>query len=56
MNKAEYKKKQDKEAIDFFRKFIKLLTGGRAKLIHFGWWRVGGGKFGLSMYWDSDEE
>ena len=55
MKRSDYKEKKLKEAVDFFRKFIAMVSKGKVKDIHWGWWHVGGNKFGLSMYWEQEK-
>ena len=56
MNRQEYQVKKNNEATGFFRKFIGWVTKGRVRVTHFGYWHIGGGKFGLSMYFEADSE
>lgn len=55
MNKYKWEQKRNGEVLDFFKKFIKWIGRGRVKVIHFGWWHIGKGRFGLSMYWETED-
>lgn len=57
MNRQKWEEAQTTKAVSFFKKLVLKLTTGKFRVIHWGWWPITRGKYGLSLYWtDKSEE
>lgn len=55
MNRVVYEELQTRKVLSFFRAFIRKLVLGKFQVMHWGWWHIGNGKYGLSLYWKEKE-
>lgn len=56
MKRENFEKIRDKQIIDFFESFIKKMRYYKFKVLDWGWWPIGNGKYGLSLYWEVPDE
>ena len=53
----KWEQKKNKEAVSFFKEFIKKVLGKQFQVVHWGWWRAGSkGYYGVSMYFKDVDE
>ena len=47
----------NKKTVSFLKTFIRKVLNGKFQVISFGFWSCGQkGKYGLSLYWNNNEE